>query len=77
MSQRMASERELTAKAVRLFHLAWVVQRVRGARMFVMEEDGKLRSYGFALRRHSSPSYTLYRARGSSSSVAITGNRRR
>jgi hypothetical protein len=55
MSQRMASERELTAKAVRLFHLAWVVQRVRGARMFVMEEDGKLRSYGFALRRHSSP----------------------
>jgi hypothetical protein len=44
--------RELTAKAVRLFHFAWVVQRVRGARMFVMEEDGKLRSYGFALRRH-------------------------
>jgi hypothetical protein len=42
----------LTAKAVRLLRFARVAQRVRGARMLVMQEDGKLRSYGFALRRH-------------------------
>ena len=42
----------LTPKAVRLFHFSWVVQRVRSPLMRIMKEDGKLRSYGLALRRH-------------------------
>jgi hypothetical protein len=42
----------LTAKAVRLGHLAGVAQWVRCARMLVVQEDGKLRSYGLSLRSH-------------------------
>ena len=40
----------LAPKAVGLLHFAGVAQRVRRARMFVMQEDGKLG--GLALRRH-------------------------
>jgi hypothetical protein len=47
-----ASNRALTPKAVRLRHLPRVAERVRSARMLVMQEDGKLQSYGFTLRRH-------------------------
>src|SRR5215470_18948314 len=42
----------LTPKAVRLRHFARVAQWVRSARMLVTQEDRKLRSYGFTVRRH-------------------------
>ena len=42
----------LTPKAVRLYHFARFAQWVRSARMLVMQEDRKLRSYRFTLRGH-------------------------
>ena len=44
----------LTPETVGLLHFARVAQWVRRARMVVMQEDGKLRSYGLALR-HDGP----------------------
>jgi hypothetical protein len=41
-----------TAKAVGLLHFTRIAQRVRRARMFVMQEDGKLGSNGITLRGH-------------------------
>src|SRR5713101_4118345 len=43
-------ENALAPKTVRLGHFARFAKRVRSARMLVMQEDRKLRSYGFTLR---------------------------
>src|SRR5258705_813313 len=53
-TSRRTSRRSLvlTAKTVRLFHLARIAKRVRRAWMPVMQEDRKLRSDRLALRRH-------------------------
>ena len=55
----MALDWELTANAVRLFHFARVAKRIRCALMLIVQENGKLRSYGLALRRHRLPEQVI------------------